>query len=119
MSMVHSAETRWFVRSTLDPDLVAWFSSGPQKPKLEPPRPDDYLRLANCDTVGVKMRDGRKLEIKAQVSAPKLFDRGHVRGRIDEWIKWSFEDPALPPAAKAMMAAEPWMKITKSRYLRK
>ena len=58
--------------------------------KLERERNDDYLLLPGCDTVGVKQRQG-KLEVKALVAGPSPFSLGAVVGRLDQWVKWSFE----------------------------
>jgi hypothetical protein len=118
MAMLYSAEARWFFRMGLTTDVRDWFVNG-QALKPEPDRPDDYLWMPNCETVGVKLRDGKKFEVKSQVSAPKLFAIGPIAGRTDEWIKWSFDAPAFEPVAGAMMLSEQWIRITKLRYLRK
>jgi hypothetical protein len=117
MAMFHSAEARWFYRGSLGAGVLEWFQDGHA---LAPERrPDDYLRITNCETVGVKARDGKTFEIKAQVSAPKLFDLGHIGGRADEWVKCSFDDPGLAGAVAAMTRTGEWITISKTRYLRK
>src|SRR5437899_2480335 len=90
MAIVHSAEARWFFRMSLNSELLKWFSPE-REPFKEPERQDDYLRLPNCETVSIKIRQ-EKLEIKAQTSPAKLFSINGSSGRTDEWIKWTFDD---------------------------
>ena len=117
MPMFHSAEVRWFFHQTVPADVFAWFCGNR---RLDPEtRPDDYLVIPNCETIGVKMRDAKKFEVKAQTAAPKLREWGSVRGRVDEWVKWSFDDAAFAAAGAAMLSSERWVRVKKSRYLRK
>ncbi len=95
--------------------------------KLEKRRADDYLLLPECDTVGVKQREG-KLEVKALVAGPHPFSLGDVVGRVDQWVKWSFspseklfQDPkAFAQQLKSgLLKSGPWCNVVKSRYLQK
>ncbi len=88
--------------------------------KQELPRTDEYLLLPNCETVGVKQRQGR-LEVKALVAGPRPFAQDGVAGRVDEWVKWS-----LKPAASIASALEAelhqsgvWCTVEKRRSTQK
>jgi hypothetical protein len=119
----HSAELRWFVRSSGDNWQRAhdWFA--PADPALqhrEPERTDAYLQLPASITVGVKQRQGR-FEIKTQTVAPRLFEPGTagISGHLDEWVKWSFasRDPAALEVE--LLQAGPWRTVIKDRHLQK
>jgi hypothetical protein len=100
-----SAEIRWFWPGHAQWEvLLAWFTREGRLPliehtdtpdsaarpfvKQERPRTDEYLLLPNCETVGVKQREGQ-LEVKALVDVPQPFAQGNVAGQIDQWVKWS------------------------------
>ena len=134
----HSAELRWFLpdQDQWDP-LLKWFrlqdqlplrEEGPYVPKtgaepfvkLERERTDEYLLLPDCDTVGVKQRQG-KLEVKALVAGPRPFSLGGVVGRVDQWVKWSF-DPSEAIATQFEIELDqsgPWRTVVKKRYTQK
>lgn len=119
----HSAEVRWFMRSTDDSweRATAWFAADdPALQTLEPERTDAYLQLPSSLTVGVKHRQGR-LEIKTQTAAPRplVIGAGGADGNADEWVKWSFAS-AQPAALEAeLLQAGPWRKVIKQRGLQK
>ena len=134
----HSAELRWFLPEQGHWDaLLHWFrlqaklplnTEGQYDPKtaagpfvkLEQERTDEYLLLPDCDTVGVKQRQG-KLEVKALVGYPRPFSVGTVVGRVDQWVKWSF-DPSDAIANQLKIEVDqsgPWRKVVKQRYLQK
>lgn len=140
-----SAEIRWFLPGQNQKDqLLSWFKLSGQDPVVEtqgyvpqpeaPPfvkqerqRTDEYLLLPDCDTVSVKQREG-KLEVKALVTSPRPFSLDAVVGRVDQWVKWSFD-----PSEKTLQdgitleqllrsefeQAGPWCKVAKNRYLQK
>jgi hypothetical protein len=85
-NFLHSVEVRWFWPGHAQWEvLLAWFTRKGRLPlvaetrqnvsqpdvgrlvKQERPHTDDYLLLPNCETVGVKQRQGR-LEVKALVA---------------------------------------------------
>ena len=135
----YSAELRWFLPEQGQRDhLLRWFRLRDQLPlndeegqydqkiaaepfvKLERERTDEYLLLPDCDTVGVKQRQG-KLEVKALVAGPRPFSLGGVVGRMDQWVKWSF-DPSEPIADQLEIELDqsgPWRKVVKNRWLQK
>jgi hypothetical protein len=88
--------------------------------KQERPRTDEYLLLPNCQTVGIKQREGR-LEVKALVDGPQPFAQGNVAGQIDQWVKWSLQpaaEIALPLTADLQQSGR-WLGVTKRRYTQK
>jgi hypothetical protein len=135
----HSAEIRWFLPHQGQWDeLLTWFTRQGKlniveeaipyirQPdaatfiKQERPRTDDYLLLPNCQTVGVKQREGR-LEVKALVDGPQPFAQGNVSGQIDQWVKWSLQpsaEIALPLTADLQQSGN-WLGVTKRRYTQK
>jgi hypothetical protein len=134
--LYHTAELRWFVSAEAGWDqLLRWFrlddllplrEEGWNEPtassqpfvKLEQTRTDVYLILPKVETAGVKQRQGR-LEVKALVAGPHPFSLGTVAGRIEQWVKWTFQ---ASPAIAAPLEAElgqtgPWREVAKKRYL--
>jgi hypothetical protein len=137
--MFHSAEARWFLSGAEKWDeLLYWFTRQGRLPlvqetgnyvpdpdaaplvKQERPRTDDYLVLPNCETVGVKQRQGR-LEVKALVAGPRPFALGAVAGRVDAWVKWSLQPSAaiaLPLEADLQQSGR-WRQVEKRRCTQK
>lgn len=134
----HSAELRWFLPEQSPWDrLLHWFTlqgrltinvEGQYDPraatgpfvKLERERIDEYLLLPQCAAVGVKQRQG-KLEVKALIAGPRPFSLGGVVGRVDQWVKWSF-DPSEAMAIQfeiELDQAGPWRRVAKKRYAQK
>ena len=104
----HSAELRWFLpeQSQRDRHLELVHAPGSlclstRKASMTR-KPPPGLRQAGTRahrrvlapapvrTVGVKQRQG-KLEVKALVAGPRPFSLGGVVGRVDQWVKWSFD----------------------------
>jgi hypothetical protein len=88
--------------------------------KLEQKRTDEYLLVPNCSTVGVKQRQG-KLEVKALIAGPRPFSLGGVVGRVDQWVKWSF-DPSEAIATQLEIELDqsgPWRRVVKKRHTQK
>lgn len=134
----HSAELRWFLPEQSPWDrLLDWFTlqgrlainvEGQYDPraaagtfvKVEQERIDEYLLLPQCATVGVKQRQG-KLEVKALIAGPHPFSLGRVVGRVDQWVKWSF-DPSEAIATQFAIELDqvgPWRRVAKKRYAQK
>jgi hypothetical protein len=136
-NFLQSAEIRWFWPGHDQWEvLLAWFTRQGRLPliehtdtpdsaarpfvKQERPRTDDYLLLPNCETVGVKQREGR-LEVKALVAGPQPFAQGNVSGQIDQWVKWSLQpsaEIALPLVADLQQSGK-WLSVAKRRYTQK
>jgi hypothetical protein len=138
-NFLQSAEIRWFWPGHAQWEaLLAWFTRQGRLPlvedtgnialnpappafvKQERPRTDEYLLLPNCQTVGVKQREGR-LEVKALVAGPQPFAQGNVSGQIDQWVKWGLQPSAgiaLPLVADLQQSGK-WLSVTKRRYTQK
>jgi hypothetical protein len=134
--LTYSAEIRWFLRGAEQWNaLLEWFtregdlSTVVDQPELTLPdtqacvlqeetRVDDYLLLPECSTVGVKQRQG-KLEVKALVAGPRPLSTAQIGGRVDQWLKWSFEPTEPQKLAKELDLAGPWREIAKERFLQK
>jgi hypothetical protein len=119
--MKPSAELRWFFKGRLPPQVKDWFC-GARLCKEETPRTDHYLLFPGSSEVGVKVRDGRKLEIKARTRSPEPFSlaTGASVGRQDAWVKWKHQDNEVAGklAALATGSAD-WVAVAKKRRLRK
>jgi hypothetical protein len=135
----HSAEIRWIIAGTQQRDaLHRWFTRNGELPVMkkhatdaatppqtafvreEPMRVDWYLRIPDCDSVGIKHREGR-LEVKSIVAGPRPYTHGSIVGRIDQWVKWSLEPSVTPPSALEddLQRSGPWTRIEKIRFLQK
>ncbi len=115
--MLHSAEIRWYADGPLPGEVLSWFAGGQT---LEPEvRSDSYLVFPECETVGVKLREG-KLEIKGLVDPPReLTTAFGVTGRADRWVKWSFGSDGLRALEAELHQSGTWVEVHKERYLRK
>lgn len=116
--MLRSAEIRWFILGALPDEVLSWFKSA-QILDSEGVQVHEYLLFPDCQSVGVKLREGR-FEIKAILAAsqPLSLDLG-IRGRTDEWIKWSFASEGLQAIDPALHQAGRWLKVYKERFLRR
>jgi hypothetical protein len=131
-----SAELRWF--SPLverKAELLAWFRQADALPlveesgatpsvpyvKAEGLRTDHYLCLPCSDVTGVKQRQG-KFEIKSLVAGPRPWAAHGLTGRVDQWVKWSFDDKDKDfraTLAGKLNDSGKWTAVGKTRYLQK
>ncbi len=116
--MFRSGEIRWFLRGESPNELHRWFEVG-KLGRSEPERTDEYLRLPDCETASVKLRDG-KFEVKAQTRSPERVEyAGGIRGSRDTWVKWSSSaGDADQFRSQFVRAEDDWLYITKKRCLR-
>jgi hypothetical protein len=116
--MLHSAEIRWFYPGSLPKLMLRWFAADRM---LSPAtRTDRYLVFPGCESVGVKVREGR-FEIKALKGASETvrFSTG-ISARTDCWVKWSYGKESVKPWIEALLGEhDGWIDVTKARYLRK
>ncbi len=88
--MFPTTEVRWFLPGVVPARVWQWFDGPTQRPTAQPSRTDYYLRIADGDGLGIKLREGR-IEVKQRQS-----QQGSVRfgeravGRVEQWRKWSF-----------------------------
>lgn len=115
---LQSSEIRWFFPQSLPQEVLEWFSAG-ENLTPERVREDEYLLFPGCDTVGVKLREG-KLEVKTLQAASRPLDLdGGITGRTDQWVKWSFGNEGLKTMKEALLESERWGRVSKERFLRK
>ena len=89
--MFPSVEARWFYDGTIPPRVLRWFRE--YQGSLEGPahRVDYYLRLADGDSLGIKVREGR-LEIKQRHRTYGMVEfHERATGLVEHWRKWSFQ----------------------------
>ncbi len=113
--MFPTVETRWFYPGAIPSDVLAWYHYGECAPEAQPTRIDYYLRLANTDDLGIKLREGR-VEIKqraAQYGVEHLHERVH--GLVEGWRKWSFGVNDIGSGIGNIG----WIAIRKARRLRR
>jgi hypothetical protein len=116
----HTAEVRWFLceEPELTDRLWDWFTEEKNLPPRE--RTDSYLLFPGCESIGVKLREGR-FEIKALRGASETVRYGpDVTGRADTWVKWSHTQEGVDSWIKALgEEPEGWIQVKKKRWLRK
>jgi len=106
-----SLEVRWIRRGPLPPALVDRF--GPFRDPLEL-RSDRYLIDPWTPELGVKIRGGAQLDMKAyRGSLGRLRFRGGS-GALEVWEKWTFPLGEASPE----MDAEGWVTLDKTRRRR-
>jgi hypothetical protein len=116
--MLHSAEIRWFIPGQLPDEVRDWFSAG-RSLTPESSRGDRYLVFPGCDTVGVKLREG-KLEIKPRTTSPRSVSPvSGVSGLADAWVKWSFGSDGLRTLKPELLQSGLWVEVRKERTIRK
>jgi hypothetical protein len=86
LSVLDTAELRWFVPGPLPSDVDAWFSSSTGVCEQ---RCDTYL-LDGRDDVGIKRRSRKILEVKVRQSLDGPMQLGEcLAGQLEAWRKWS------------------------------
>jgi len=115
--VLYSTETRWFIAEVLPDGVLDWFKSGALLDS-EGVRDHQYLLFPGCDSVGVKLRDGR-FEIKAiRGSSQPLNSSPGIEGNKQHWVKWSPASDALQALEAPLRRSGQWIKVRKDRYLR-
>ena len=115
--MLHTSEARWFIPERLPDAVLDWFRAG-EALDSEGVQVHEYLLFPDCDSVGVKLRDGR-FEIKAMRGPSQpLSPPFGIKGRTEQWVKWSFASEALQALDPALHQSGRWLKVRKERYLR-
>ncbi len=106
-------EARWIYPGPIPEVMVAWL--GPFDGWIER-REDRYFVDPSASDLGVKIRDGVQLDLKAfRGGRGRLTVPTGGRGRLGLWEKWSFplHASALPPAD-----AVGWLALKKTRRRR-
>jgi hypothetical protein len=116
--MWRTAEARWFVQGSLPDEVLGWFKMG-QTLAPEGVQVHEYLVFPDCQSVGVKLREGR-FEIKAILAVPRpLSPDLAIKGRTDHWVKWSLASEGLQTLEPALHQSGRWLEVHKERFLRK
>ena len=108
-----SLEVRWIYRGQIPHAALAWV--GPFDAWIEQ-REDRYLVDPAAPELGVKIKGGTELDLKAYRGGLGVLDvPGGGRGRLQRWEKWLFplSAVALPPADGAS-----WVALWKTRHRR-
>jgi hypothetical protein len=119
--MKPSVELRWFFSGMFTTAVKDWFC-GSELCKEEKSRTDHYLVFPGSKSVGLKIRDGKKLEVKARVKEPEQFSLpgGAIVGRLDSWVKWSCDDTEMAGRLADLRFGDPlWVSVITERWLRK
>ena len=88
--MFSTEEVRWFFAGSIPQAVADWFTVQVCTAVPQPPRVDYYLRLADNDSLGIKLRQGR-IEIKQRTAPGTAVHLGeNAAGHAEAWRKWSF-----------------------------
>jgi hypothetical protein len=88
--MLATTELRWFFTGTIPQSVADWFTAYVCADPPPPPRVDYYLRLADDDSLGIKLRQGR-IEIKQRTAQGELVRLDEqASGCVEAWRKWGF-----------------------------
>jgi hypothetical protein len=115
--MLATEEMRWFFAETMPESVTAWFGAQICAAQVciaptQPPRTDYYLRLADSDSLGIKLRQGR-IETKQREGTSTLVQLGErAAGQVESWRKWSFE---LVETGESVTDAAQWVGVWKAR----
>jgi hypothetical protein len=89
-------------------------------------RPDTYLNVPDSAGLGVKVRAGKRVEVKRRhVDVGLRTWPGGVEGRVEQWVKWSFaladknEKGEKIEGPDVYKPAGSWLVVEKQRQLRK
>jgi hypothetical protein len=109
--VVDTTEIRWFVPGELPRDVRRWFMG----PATAEERCDHYL-LDERPDVGVKFRNGEKLELKTRLEAgPAVLLAGGFTGVLERWRKWTLADGLVQHSApQRWVPVDKW--IVKRRF---
>ena len=110
--MLATEEIRWFFAGAIPLPVTAWFEAQICTVPAQPPRTDFYLRLAEGDSLGIKLRQGR-MEVKQREGTSRLVQLGQrAAGRVESWRKWSFE---LAETEESVAGTAQWLGVWKAR----
>lgn len=117
-AMESTTEMRWWWRGGSPPQVDAWFAQLRGVIRDEA-RTDRYLALATDLDMGVKVRGGERLEIKALSHRERdVAVSDTVVGTLEQWLKWSF---ALAAASRDETEIDQnpgaWIRTCKYRWL--
>ena len=110
---VDSLEVPWITPGPLTPAMREWFARFPARTET---RDDAYLLQPWLSGLGVKLRQGSVLDLKALVGSPEPIELPHGgRGTLELWRKWSFSGDDYIPGDNSGDAAPGWTAVHKKR----
>jgi hypothetical protein len=118
--MLASLELRWFIPGELPSDVSSWFEQDELGGQLRSPeeREDVYLYVPGCESMGIKLRQGR-LEIKWRQAELEVLSFEKVEGKLEKWGKWLCEDPTEESFKPENVSGQKlWVRIGKVRSQR-
>ena len=114
--MLRTVEVRWFFPGEVPLSVRAWFKAAAPTAVNEPLRVDYYLKLADQNALGVKVRAGRLEAKKRKLSMGSRLFHTKVVGQLESWVKWGhiLEEINSKPANQFR---EMWIAVAKERQM--
>jgi hypothetical protein len=115
-ALLDTSEVRWFLPGALPPAVQRWFvdavaAVGGDAPDEPDRRTDHYLVAVPDDSLGIKVRAGADVEVKARIRDVGEVGLGQdVAGRLERWRKWS-----IPISTGSVPVDSGWLAVDKSR----
>ncbi|HET9310815.1 MAG TPA: hypothetical protein VFP41_06285 [Actinomycetota bacterium] len=107
-----SLEVRWIHQGPIPPAMLGWM--GPFDAWIER-REDRYLVDPALPDLGVKIKGGSELDLKAFRGDAGLLDLPGGRGRLERWAKWRFP---LNSVTLPSTGGSSWLALRKTRHRR-
>jgi len=107
-----SLEVRWIDQGAIPPAMLAWM--GPFDAWIER-REDRYLVGPASPDLGVKIKGGIELDLKAFRGDAGVLDLPGGRGRLERWAKWRFP---LNSVTLPSTGGSSWLALRKTRHRR-
>ena len=107
-----SLEVRWIDRGPIPPAMLAWM--GPFDAWIER-REDRYLVGPASPDLGVKIKGGIELDLKAFRGEAGVLELPGGRGRLERWTKWRFP---LNSVTLPSTGGSSWLALRKTRHRR-
>jgi hypothetical protein len=116
--MYPTVEVRWFFEGAVPSEVWEWFNARGCRSEDQPPRVDNYLKIVEGDSLGVKVREGR-IEVKQRYGQQVNIRFGKkAEGCVEQWCKWSFElVESCGVVMELMDSSSRWIAVKKNRAL--
>ena len=115
ISVLWTAEVRWFRQGKIPAKLRSWFRKLAAKVEPQPLRIDHYLLERDTDALGIKFRDGR-VEVKQRQGERRLTSFGPGwDGYVESWRKWGFPLADAQRRGRDFESFDNWVAVHKKR----
>jgi len=115
ISVLLTAEVRWFHEGKIPPKLRSWFRGLASKAEPQPLRIDHYLLDRDTDALGIKFREGR-VEVKQRQGERRLISFGPGwDGYVESWRKWGFPLVEALRGGREFESLDNWVAVQKKR----